>query len=221
MNNYNQIADWRDDLDHSRDLNNNEKESIGFLLNWFESWRLASSLMPNRDSAARFWRETVLSKERESWQLDHWTEAIRWYLAWLELCKSKGVKPISLSERMMQAVDKVGSRRGLAWRTRKTYGGWIARFGATVKTPQEAKDPTRAKEWLAKLVSETKVSFSTQKQALNALVFFYKDVCGIKELDLGVKMRKRPSRIPVVLSKGEVMRLIEKLEPKATSGNQR
>ena len=139
---------------------------------------------------------------------------MRWYLVWLKMCESKGKKPTSLSERMMRAVDKVGSRRGLAWRTRKTYGGWVARFGASVKTSQEAQDPAIAREWLAQLVSETKVSFSTQKQALNALVFFFKEVCKIEELDLGVKMRKRTPRMPVVLSKAEVMRLIEKLEPK-------
>jgi hypothetical protein len=70
-----------------------------------------------------------------------------------------------------------------------------------VTNAHEAQNTELAKEWLATLVSETKVSFATQKQALNALVFFFKEVCGMDEVDLGVRMRKRMPRIPVVLSK--------------------
>jgi hypothetical protein len=35
------------------------------------------------------------------------------------------------------------------------------------------------KEWLPELVAAGKVSYATQKQALNALVFLYRDVCGM------------------------------------------
>ena len=46
-----------------------------------------------------------------------------------------------------------------------------------------------------------------------ALVFLYRDVCGMEEIDLGVKLRKTARRIPVVLDMKEIMRLVEKLEP--------
>ena len=32
-------ADWRADLDASRDLNDREKQQYGFLVSWYESWR--------------------------------------------------------------------------------------------------------------------------------------------------------------------------------------
>ena len=71
-----------------------------------------------------------------------------------------------------------------------------------------------AKEWLTLLVSEKKVSYGTQKQALNALAFLYKDVCGWKEVDLQVRLRKTAKRIPVVLDMREIMMMIGKLEKK-------
>jgi site-specific recombinase XerD len=54
--------------------------------------------------------------------------------------------------------------------------------------------------------------FSTQKQALNALAFFFKQVCGVEEPVFDVKLRKTGTRVPVVLSKPETQRVFEKLE---------
>jgi integrase len=60
-------------------------------------------------------------------------------------------------------------------------------------------------------VSERKVSFQTQKQALCALACFFKDVCGMEEVDLGVKLRKTNPRAPVVLDFEEILGLVEQL----------
>ena len=54
--------------------------------------------------------------------------------------------------------------------------------------------------------------FSTQKQALNAVAFFFKHVCGVEDPVFEVKLRKTGTRVPVVLSKGETQRIFEKLE---------
>ncbi len=70
------------------------------------------------------------------------------------------------------------------------------------------------REWLTELVEKGKRAFSTQKQALNALVFFYREVCGKEVVELGVKMRKRKPRVPVVLDVKELLALIAKLEPR-------
>ena len=83
-----------------------------------------------------------------------------------------------------------GARRGLAYRTRQTYAGWCRRFAATCSTPGEVMDEGRAAIWLGSLVTERKVSFATQKQALNALVFFFRDVCGKSEVHIEVRLRQ-------------------------------
>lgn len=77
------MADWRADLETSRDLTDLEKQHFGFLLAWYESWRLRQGLEPERASAVRFWREQVKSKVRKEWQLERWAEAMRWYERWL------------------------------------------------------------------------------------------------------------------------------------------
>lgn len=185
---------------------------FGYFLGWFESWRLGRRLAADRGTARRFWKEMVQAKAREEWQLQQWAEAMRWYLSWLDLARKRGADHRSLAERVRDAVECAGARRGLALATRRAYGSWAARFAATVKTPHEAMEEERMAEWLGKLVSEGKIAFSTQKQALNALVFFLKDVCGRDEVVLNVRMRKGTPRIPIVPHREEIMALIGKLE---------
>ena len=81
---------WRDDLLASRDLNKQEKQGFEMLLGWLDQWRIARRMKPGRDAAEGFWKQQVVVKEREQWQLDQWCEAIRWYLGWVECCRAKG-----------------------------------------------------------------------------------------------------------------------------------
>ena len=52
-------ADWRADLDASRDLSDLEKQSYGFVPGWFESWRLRKGLRAERPAAVLFWKEQL------------------------------------------------------------------------------------------------------------------------------------------------------------------
>ncbi len=47
-------ADWRADLEASRDLNQAEKQHFGFVLSWFDGWRIRAGLAPSREAARRF-----------------------------------------------------------------------------------------------------------------------------------------------------------------------
>ncbi|MEM9236707.1 MAG: integron integrase [Verrucomicrobiota bacterium] len=193
-------------------MNEGQKRGFGYFLGWFESWRLRSARPADVETARLFWKKVVMAKERQLWQLEQWPEAMRWYLHWLELARRSGSDHRSLPERVRDAVELAGARRGLARPTRRAYGSWVARFAATVDSPRDAMDETQMSEWLGRLASETKIAFSTQKQALNALVFFLKDVCGRDEVRLNVRMRKRTPRIPIVPHREEIMELIGKLE---------
>lgn len=211
-------AAWEENLAHSRDLNSNEKYAYAFVLHWFESWRLRHSLCSSLESARAFWKAEIVkrdgTKKRAQWQLDQWAEAMRWYAQWLEICaRQNGEIPKSLYERVRGAVEHVGARRGLAGSTIDTYSHLAARFGIWVGDARKMLDTKNAREWLTYLVEKREVSFSSQKQALNALAFFYRDVCEMAEVDLGVKFRKRTRNIPTVLSSREIFKLIEKMEP--------
>jgi hypothetical protein len=98
-------ADWRADLDASRDLSDLEKQNYGFLLSWFESWRVRLRLEPDRAAAVEFWKSQVAVKPRKEWQLERWGEAVRWYLRWLQCCQVEGMEVRSVGERLMGHED--------------------------------------------------------------------------------------------------------------------
>lgn len=204
--------DWREDLSRARDLSKRDIDAYGYVLGWIEDWREKRELPAGRDACKRWWREVAMGKERPQWQLRQWEEAIRWFLEWLRICERSGGDARSIPERLGDAVHHAGARRGLALKTRQTYAGWLARFGAYAGNEQRVMSEAVAREWLSVLVDKEKVAFGTQKQALNALVFFYRDVCGRGEVDLQVRMRKTARRQPVILTRGELMALIGKLE---------
>jgi integron integrase len=66
--------------------------------------------------------------------------------------------------------------------------------------------------FLSSLATESRVSASTQNQAFNALLFLYQEVLS-KKIGLidGVVRAKRPQRLPVVLTKDEVKRVLDRM----------
>lgn len=207
-------ASWRDDLEASRNLSSKQKHGFLMLLGWFENFRLRSALPAGRPAAITFWRRQVVNgeKERASWQLEQWSEALSWYLNWLAVCQRKGSDHRTIPERMRDAADSAGMRRGLARRTRQSYGSWIARFGLFAKTAKAAMNPETASQFLGWIVKEKQCSYATQKLALNALAFFYRDVCGIEDFRFDVRLRKTKRRIPTVLSRDEISLVLPQLE---------
>ncbi len=93
--------------------------------------------------------------------------------------------------------------------TEDAYAGWISRFLRQTKTPLEALAEPDVAAYLTGLAQDQHVSASTQNQAFNALLFLFKDVLGRKlgSVD-GVVRAKASQRLPVVLSKEEVRRVL-------------
>jgi integron integrase len=208
---------WRKDLAAFRGLSERERGGFLLVLEWFENFRLRHQLEAGRESARLFWRSEVQreDREREDWQLTQWSEAIRWYLDWLKACEEAGAEHRSLAERVRAAVYAAGSRRGLAMRTKQCYGAWAARYAAFAGDRSEAMRVETASRFLAKVVEDEDCGYSTQRQALNALAFFFKQVCGVEEPEFQVKLRKTSTRVPVVLSKDETQRLFARLGERA------
>jgi len=68
--------------------------------------------------------------------------------------------------------------------------------------------------FLTHLAARRGVAAATQNQALNALVFLFEEVLGMElEEGMAFERAKRPQRLPVVLSQGEVRRLLAAVSP--------
>jgi hypothetical protein len=94
-------------------------------------------------------------------------------------------------------------------RTEQSYLQWLARYVRFHKQGDPAElDGSAVAAFLEHLVMVRKVSASTQSQALNALVFFYRQVLKREQLELGpFAHSKKPRYVPTVLSRDEVARL--------------
>ena len=119
---------------------------------------------------------------------------------------SSAPKP-KLLDRVRDAIRT----RHYSYRTEKAYVHWIKRFifFHNKRHPIEMGEPEVAR-FLSSLASDGHVSASTQNQAFNALLFLYKEVLG-KKIGLidGVVRAKSPQRLPVVLTKEEVKKVID------------
>jgi integron integrase len=98
-------------------------------------------------------------------------------------------------------------------RTEDAYHDWVERFIRFhgVRHPSTMGEP-EVNAFLTHLAVERNVAASTQTQALCALLFLYRQVLGKPLDELKVVRANRPKRLPVVMSRDEVRRVLTQLE---------
>ena len=115
--------------------------------------------------------------------------------------------------RLMDQVRDVLRVHHYSLRTEQSYTHWIKRFILFhgKRHPREmGKNEIAA--FLTHLAVQKDVSPSTQNQALSAILFLYKKVLNIEpDWIEGVVRAKRPKRLPVVLKRDVVMKLLNQL----------
>jgi integron integrase len=113
---------------------------------------------------------------------------------------------------MDQMRDALRSRH-YSVRTEKAYCLWVKRYIRfhRMKHPRDLGGP-EINGFLTYLAVKLKVSASTQNQALAAILFLYRHVIGRDVEDLGTVIRARkPKRLPVVLTRDEVVDVLAEL----------
>ena len=102
-----------------------------------------------------------------------------------------------------------------AYRTEQTYLMWIKRYIEFYKREIHPKDmgAKHVENFLSHLASVEKVSAATQRQALNGIVFLYRDVL---DLPLDGKIApirsKKHVRPPTVMTEAETAALLEEMD---------
>jgi integron integrase len=113
--------------------------------------------------------------------------------------------------RFLDQCREVFRFKQMALRTEQSYIDWIRRFivWSGKRHPREM-GAAEVRGFLTYLAVKRNVAASTQNQALNALVFLYREIIGG---DLGwigeFEPAKRPARVPEVLSRAEVTKVLE------------
>jgi integron integrase len=101
-------------------------------------------------------------------------------------------------------------------RTEEAYVHWVRAFVrfSGLRHPREM-GAAEVQAFLSELVARRQVSASTHKQALCALLFLYREVLGVDLPWMNEMARpKTRVRVPVVLSREEVARLLAQVEPR-------
>lgn len=107
--------------------------------------------------------------------------------------------------------------RHMAYRTEEAYLGWIRRMERFLQSKDglEAFGEADLKRFLSYLAVEEGVSAGTQRQALNAGVFFLREVRKMELGDFSDYVKANPRKYyPVVYSKGEISRLLAEVRGK-------
>ena len=97
-----------------------------------------------------------------------------------------------------------------SYRTEKTYLDWICRYlnFSGLQDPKVLRE-ANVKRYLEYLATKREVSGSTQRLALNAIVFLYAKVLEEPLGEIGAyEKSKRPRRLPVVFTTDEVNRVL-------------
>jgi len=128
---------------------------------------------------------------------------------------SKSLSNRASWEQELRDLETTIKLRNYSRRTLEAYRFWVTRFQAFVRSRPTAKlSNQEVRGFLSSLAVQHEVSASSQNQAFNALLFFFRHVLhrDFGRID-GVIRAKRHRYIPVVLSRDEVDAVLKQLPP--------
>ena len=125
-----------------------------------------------------------------------------------------GRKPLPPWEERLRTIIR---QLNYSIRTEEAYVAWAQRFGRHVGQGSDADPRTgtaaHVQSFLEDLAVRGLVAATTQRQALNALVFFFKHLCEQPLSELAAFTPAKGARhLPVVLTKGEVRAILAQVD---------
>ena len=114
----------------------------------------------------------------------------------------------------LEAIEKmkcVIRRQHKSLATEESYCGWLRRYMAFLNSSKVAGMPNIEKKleaFLTHLARDCDVSASTQNQAFNAIIYFYKDVLGTPLQGINALRASRASQMRHAPTLGETHRLL-------------
>jgi len=197
-----------------------KEKYIPFYLRWvkraYEQLKASFEESLTGQQAKSFLQE--LSHTHRDWQIRQAEDALRHYTYFISGRQKKNdFIPVntsfaewdSLIEQMQQALRL----KHRSYQTEKSYVSWVESFRKffSGKSPEQLTEDD-IQQFLSFIVVEKRVSASTQNQALNALIFFFRHAMKKEpsEAIAAVRSYQKP-RLPVVLSRHEIQAIFDHL----------
>jgi len=226
---YNILLDFQKHLT-ARGLS--DPKHVSFLAYWanvYLSFSRDLGQVPFEIGLDRFLKHISLQPNFQGvWQAKQAEEGIRLYRAFLE-SQGKLSVAVVVPERSSLVSDNEGWQnlmnkfteamrvRHYSYSTERSYGDWARRFRAYMVEVRKKETvgwvAEDVRDYLSRLAVVDRVSASTQNQAFNALLFFFKNILGRDLGEIKETVRaKRGVRMPVVLSVEEVRQVLNAVE---------
>ena len=106
-------------------------------------------------------------------------------------------------------MDDAMVLRGFSLRTREAYVGCVKALAKHYRQPPDVLDGPQIQAYLLHLITERKLAYASVNQASCAFRFLFGTVLRQPEVRLDIPMAKVPKRLPQILSREQVTRLIE------------
>jgi len=117
-----------------------------------------------------------------------------------------------MAKKLLDQLSEALRTKHYSYRTEETYIDWVRRFILFHnKQHPETMGATEIRAFLAHLATDRKVAASTQNQALSAILFLYREVLHKEIETILLTDAKRPERLPTVLNRDEVVRILAQL----------
>lgn len=179
-------------------------ESLPIFIDKLKEKKQLSSQQSQARQAVMLYYSGIGSKTQSSISGDQVKEVVESYIA---------VKKPSPWGDALQSLGNEIKVRHYSPKTLKSYSLWTEKLKLFTKNkPPENLTIDDVKDFLTSLAVKKKVSASSQNQAFNALLFFFRHVLKREfgKVD-GVVRAKRKPYIPVVLSRDEIDRILKNL----------
>ncbi len=215
----NLLVSFRNYLDRQGTI---AEKRAGYYLMWVQSF----FNWINKDFEAEISRKQIdgfiaeLSKNREDWQVKQAREAIEIFLFFRSRSGDHNSRRGELNAVWKNAAEKMRRALRLKHRslaTERSYLSWLRAFYRYVNgCPLEQLNGKQVRDFLSHLALERNVAPSTQNQALNGLLFFFRNVLDKELGDISGAVRAHPKkRLPVVLTRQQVRNLIASMNGSA------
>jgi integron integrase len=211
------FANWREVLNQAP-LSERSRAGYTLAIGGYLDYCRRNGLSVNKESARGYMADVERRQLARNPQL--WKSGLNWFFvegrkssAWVpggEPTPGQADTGVTPWERRL--IERLRLSH-YSWRTEQTYREWSWRLDRFVgRRGAEGATAEDVNEFLTELVVKGRVSVSTQRQALNALVFLFREALGRDLGDLsGYQVSRRPARVPTVLSRAECQRLFDKL----------